>query len=263
MLTKHPILDGKLVHAWTEPALRGDEPTRFGFVIDEMDTVLAPVTDKYRLVRNADLVSALDVAADERGIVLEPTLAAYRNGRAKYAFHAPNMAYKVGRDPSEMTPQVVLRNDYRGGGGLHVQSGYFRILCTNGLMRGTIAYSDNQRHVGKFNLAHFVGAALDRIREIFEADRLVAETMAATPIVARVELMEKMLADTAKRYHPDLVRAFHDNIGIIGHNAWAVMQAVSEVATHRMQERTHFNFAADAWVARMEALVRENAELVI
>lgn len=272
-LIKHPALAGKLVHAWTETAWRmspekeGDrEETRFRFTVDESDNILGVVGEHYKLVTNADFVSALDLAADERGIRLEPVrtkgaLTGYYGGRAKYTFHAPDMPMKVGKDPSEITPLVILKNDYRGSGGLHVMSGYFRILCTNGLMRGTVAHRDLQRHVGKFDLMTFVGEALDKIRGVFEIDRLAAETLANAPVPAFAELLEKMSDATAPRYRPDLERAVRENVASIGDNAWAYVQAAAEVATHRMQQRTNFNHAADTWAARMEAIVREHAEI--
>lgn len=277
MLTKHPLLAGKLVEAWTEDAYRRvtlhggkvdeyHEQPKVQLVIDESDDVIAAVSDKYTLVRNADLVSALDVAADERGLVLAPTMAAYRNGRAKYAFNVPALEYQVTRDPSITIPQIIVRNDYRGGGGLHVQSGYFRVVCTNGAMRGTIAYSDNQRHVGKFDLRKFLGGAIDRIKEIFEVDRLLAETLAATSISEpqQRELVTHLLEFTAKRYQPDLERAVRENVREMGANAWALVQAAAEVATHRMQtnvrgvDRRNYNFAADQWAARVEAAIHEH-----
>lgn len=275
-LINHPALAGKLVHAWLEPAKRDMrehggqttdmiEDTRFRFVLDESDAILGVVSDRYSLVRNAELVAAADIAADERGIALEPLggkLSGYNGGRSKYTFTMPSMQYRVGMDPSNINPMLTLRNDYRGGGGLVVQSGFFRHACTNGMVFGKrIAYHDYQRHVGKFDLLAFVGAALDRVREVFDADRLQAEVLANTPIIAGGELLEKIMADTAKRYQPDLERAVRENAATIGENAWAYLQAAAEVATHRMQERSNFNLAADPWVARIEAIVREHAEI--
>lgn len=275
-LINHPALAGKLVHAWTEPCKRdmrehgGEstakiEDTRFRFVVDEGDNLLATVTDKYRLVRNADLVSAAEIAAEARGLTLEPAkgkLSGYSGGRSKYTFHIPELEYQVSGDPSKMHPTLVLGNDYRGAGGLRVSTGYYRLVCTNGAIAGTVAYRDFKRHVGHFDLLQFVGAAVDRLHDIFEADRLAAETLASTPIVAgQTELVARMDETTPARYQDSLHRAVRENTIAMGENAWAYVQAVAEVATHRMQRRERFNHAADPWAARMEAIIREYAEL--
>lgn len=273
-LIKHPALAGKIVHAWQENCKRdmrehGDESTekieetRFRFNIDENDRILGVVTDKYRLVTNAQMISALDMAAEERGLTLEPIAngTGYNGGRSKYSFSVPSLSYGVAKDPSKVAPVIVLKNDYRGGGGLSISSGFYRLICTNGLVRLVIDNHDYRRHVGDFNLMTFVGRTLDKVRDQFEIDRLLAEKYVATPVVAGQELVERMEKDTPERYHAALDRAVRENAVTIGENVWAYVQAVAEVATHRMQERANFNLSADTWAARMERVIREHAEI--
>jgi hypothetical protein len=270
MLTKHPLLAGKLVEAWTEDVYRRIvdennrdeyfEQPRFRLVVDEQDRAIATVSNKYRLVRNADIVAALDIAADKSGLVLEPKRACYRNGRASYRFTAPTLGFRAGNDPSDTFPMVEISNDYRGGGGMRITSGFYRLICTNGAVRDTVAYQDNQHHIGDFSVWDFVEKAITRMMDVFEADRLLANTLAMTPVVAGQELVARMLEETAKRYRPDLERAVRENVLSIGDNMWAYVQAAAEVATHRMQEREHFNFAADPWASRMTELVTANGD---
>jgi len=266
MLTKHPKFEGKVVEAWTEPCYRaGGEETRYKLVVDETDTPLGAVTDQYTLIRNADLLSAVEVASDIRGVRLDPLKGAYRSGKSVYHIMMPDYGYRVGADTSDTNPTIILRNDYRGGGGLKIQGGFFRVICTNGLIRGEIAHYSNIRHVGKIDLLHFVETAILKTVEMAEVNRLLAETLAGVRapewseidqltarelVLVMPGLPEVIQADTADRYHGDLARAVRENTSAIGNNLWAIAQAVAEVATHRMQERHHYNMAADEWAAR-------------
>jgi len=264
MLTKHKVFDGKLVHAWTEPAYRETtrpdtrakqyEGTNHRFVVDERDDIVGTVSDQYTLVRNADVIAALDLAAGERNLALDPTKAAYRNGRSFYEVKVPGFGYRVSGDPSGMVPSIIVRNDYRGGGGLKIQGGIFRLACTNGLVVGDIAYFTNQRHVGQIDVIGFFRDALSRMEEKIEVNRLLAEAM--TRVRYRPEVVEAIIADTADRYRADWDRALRENVAEIGDNMWAVAQAVSELSTHRMQTRatgdarTEYNMGADTWATR-------------
>ena len=285
-LTDSRVFEGKLTEAWTEPTWRQKDiedsmgvfvkydPQRFQFVVDEEDEVLATVSDDYLLIQNRELVSALDMAAEDLGIVVDPLRGSYVNGRSNYTFTIPKYSQKIGNDPSETIMTLNLRNDYRGGGSLKMLAGWFRIFCENGQVVGEVAAEASRRHVGTFNPFEWIHARLARIGEQFEANLLIAEVLADTShessafatdfyrgregaleAVAHgdASLVEQILADTAERYHKDFRAAAQRNFRDIGHNLWALAQAVSEVATHRLQQtatgkpRAKYNTAADAW----------------
>jgi hypothetical protein len=296
MLTDNPILKNALVASHTEPTYRQTEKDgriefndeRFKFVVDEGDNVLATVTNQYKLVQNREFVAALDMAADEVGVSLTPDLATYHNGRSRFEFNVPDMRFKVGNDPSDTQGRIILSNDYRGQGGLGISSGWFRLICSNGMIVGEIAHKDTRRHVGDIDVYGFVLKGLRKFEERWQAERIIAETLAAAPAadviradwnrgrkaaqdglkLARREgntpdLVDQILADTSERYHAELMMSIDRNAEEMGETFWAMAQAVSEVATHRMQmrangePRTHFNFTADTWATRQLGRMRE------
>lgn len=268
MLVNHKALEGKLVHAWTEPTKRevadgGHEATRYKFIVDESDHVLGTVSDRYKLVLNRELVAALDVAADAAGMRLEPAIsprhggAAYENGRSRYVFTA-DREFRVAGDSSALKPTVILKNSYRGNGGIRIEVGIFRVICTNGMIAGTVAYHNLARHVGGFDTYAFVEQAVAALDAEMEKARIEADRAAAQIITAGDELLQRMLADTAQRYAPDLERAVRENTAELGQTEWAYMQAAAETATHRMQERSRFNMAADVWQSRMARVIAEH-----
>lgn len=264
-LTDSPKLQGSLVHAWTEPCARKIEvldahgnvtgsdhqDERFKFIVDETGTPLATVTDKYTLVTTRDFVSAVDLAAEELDINVTANSGQYANGRSYVKLELPDMELKINGDPSITKGTIDLQNDYRGGGSLKMLAGWFRLVCSNGMVVGEIASRDIKRHTGDIDLMAFVTPALLKVSERFEAERIVAETLAQQ--AQDKELVEQIVASAADRYEGDIRRAVRENSREIGNNLWALSQAVSEISTHRMQlrangeARTGFNAAADTW----------------
>lgn len=306
-LTESKVFEGKLVNATLEPVYSAHERTtdtgimipgavdfeqeRFQIVRDETSEALATVTDKYKLVTNRDFVSAVDLAADELNIRLEAKRAEYNNGRSYYRMILPDMEMKVGKDPSITQGSIDISNDYRGGGSLRILAGWFRLVCTNGMVVGEIASKENRRHVGDFDVYEWVKPAIAKLIDRFATEKVVAEALAEAPFEAirnaawgmgreaaqqavrsedleatsDIALVERLLANTAERYHTDLARAVRENTRDIGNNLWALSQAVSEIATHRMQEtatgdaRQNFNAAADEWATRQYNLIAQHA----
>lgn len=291
-LTDHKMLEGKLTRAHLEPSFRhiiangldSFEQSRFRYVVDEHDSTLAGgLTEQYTLVQNREYISALDLAADERGLDLQPRKAIYRNGRGLYEFGVPSHKFRITNDRSDTEGLIRMSNDYRGQGGLGIMSGWFRLICSNGVIVGTIAHKDTKRHVGDIDVYKFVCAGLDRFVERFETERVLAETLgneryyppsdsvnATTQVEAREaiertggDLLARILADTPDRYNADLQRAVRENQRDAGATLWGIVQAIAEIATHRMQEtaggdaRSNYSFAADTWSGRQVNRVRE------
>lgn len=289
MLLQSPEFKPAMIDAHLEPCMRivkvesetGSftdlQEERFKFIVDETDTSLATITDQYKLVTNAEFVDAVDRAASELGIRVEPLGAHYVNGRSYFRMQLPDLTMKVGDDPSPTTCTIDLQNDYRGSGSIKVLAGWFRLVCTNGLVVGEIASRETRRHVGDFDIYEWVKPAMEKVWKRFEKEQRIAAGLAEERFDA-VEagnwrqgreaaqkaikaddggtLIDRILADTADRYHDDLRVAARDYQFEIGGNLWALAQAVSDVATHRMQkrangdDRTNFNAAADEWATR-------------
>ena len=277
MLTEHKILEGKMPTAWTEPAHReldgeGFEETRFRLVCDEVTGPLAAVSDKYALVPMRDVISALDLAADAHSIELEPIEASYKSGRGEYKFRAPGLAFQAPGDPSITQATISIGNDYRGMANLSGMAGWFRWVCKNGLYAGTMAGQVKRRHVGTVDVYGLVGGLVAGLRDTFEVQRILAETLARTHYVAprlipTVEeakeqvkgsdaptLIAQIMADTAERYEQYFRTAVHENQREMGTNLWALAQAVSETSTHRMP-----GFTADEWATRQLNRIRKHA----
>lgn len=294
-LTSDPKFTGKLVAAWQEPCYRVEaethpiemKETRFRFVVDEMDNEIATVSDRYTLVQNRDLISAFDLAAEELGIRLEVEQAEYHNGQSFYKLRLPDYTFKAKGDTSKTEATVDVRNDYRGNGGLKALFGWFRLVCTNGMVIGEVVKMNAKKHVGQIDLMEFARSGLKKIVARYEAEKLIADTLIdieapgfyprsqedAKEALKDKELAEdkrlvlSILADTPNRYHNDLEKALGDYRRELGDNLYSMVQAITDISSHRMQmrangeDRTHFNTSADDWATRQIARIRKYAEV--
>jgi hypothetical protein len=291
MLTEHKIFEGKLVEASLEPACREvpssitpgttfAEATRFNLVVDELDEPIAAVTEKYTLIRNREVIAALDLVADLEGVRLVPKSADYHHGKSRYEFTLPDLSYTVTGDTSASMPRLVLGNDYRGNGGLSAMSGWFRFICSNGMTIGTVASQTNARHVGTIDIMEILTNAIVAMKSRVEVDRLLAESLAAEPFPSPLvddwagtreiaqnilqdakddgkapRLIDTIIADTPDRYIRGM-RDSHFNLRYqLGDNLWALAQTVAEVATHNMNGRWSPDEWATRQIARIEAAV--------
>ena len=299
-LTDHKIFEGKLVQAWTEPCYRMTDypgefrPTdynreRFNFIVDEQDNALAVVTENYTLVQNRELISALDLAAEDLNLELEPHGARYDNGRGVYQFQVPELELDLKQDPSKSICTIQLHNDYRGSESLKLIIGWFRFACENLQLSSEVApglgEQATRRHVGEIPLYDWIFPRLAAVHDRFLAERLVAQILADTFVpkayqltrsreaateavkAGNAHIIDRLIADTAERYQLDLLSTIRNNATNIGHNLWAIAQAVSEVATHRMQRtatgapRTRYNAGADQWATRQYQRIVEYAKI--
>lgn len=282
MLTDHPILKGTMPKAWHEEVWRANPSgdldaashevvPKAKLVVDETDTVLATVSKRHTLVQNRELVSALEMAADRCNLDVQPIVGQYRRGRSVYEFTVPALDMRPLGDPSKTVPKIRLTNDHTGAGGLKVASGWYRLICSNGLTIGTVSHQKTIRHTGEIDVFGFVEEALTRIQDEFDTQRILAETLSQTPHhfagldddrkdnVRYVEdsdnhtpsLVDQILADTAERYDSYLRNAIRENRREMGDNLWALAQAVAETSTHRMPGAN-----ADAWATRQLNRIR-------
>jgi len=294
MLIKHPILDGKLVHAWKEPAYRlipstefrlvdVKEPTKYNFIVDEQENICGAVTEKHKLVLNSELISALDIVTDKLGIELNPIRAVYHKGKSIYTFEMPKLIMQPGNDPSKTTGMIDIKNYYGGNGGIQVSTGFFRLVCTNGLRIGKTWMIKTQRHIGEFNLPDLLEPILLRTIERFEKNKMLAEQLVKvnTPYTPNEWLtiangqnrepeiwrewenpVSDILENTPPRYRNDLYNTILRYAGNgIGNNAWSVAQAVAEISTHTMQNRKRFNMNADKWATKQLDTLIEYANM--
>lgn len=270
MLTHRDRLAPALVDAKIHTAARASDlrVSRFGIVIDERGYECGAVSDRYKLVRNADLVSAVDLASDTLGIDLECGASYYRRGRASYDFLMPE-EWQVPGDKSKLRSRFTLFNGYGGTDKIRGTGGTFRLICSNGMSVGEVYAAINQRHVGTFDLLELVQDMMVRTLRHVERERERAVIMAQTPFEYNVpagadederetrsrnyKLIEAIGKDTPKKYKAPLRDAIYSYRRDVGHTVWAITQAIAEIARHDRKNTP----TAQAWARRNQERILE------
>ena len=249
------------------------EATRFSIIEDSKGYHVGAVSDRYTLIRNADLIGAIDLASDSLGVDLTVERCMYRNGKTSMDFTLPD-DFRISGDPSNLKPLIQIGNDYGGGGSLTGRAGVFRMVCTNGLYVGEQTHHSTQRHIGEIDVYDFVYGLVDGLVKRAEINKIIAETTQDMPfewkapyiadekVKAQLEsnaVMLNEIADaTPDRYHQPLRTAITGNREEIGHTVWALLQAVSEVGTHNMR-----GWAAQRWTRNTSNLILEHVGVTV
>lgn len=120
------------------------------------------VSPRYSVVTTRGLVDYLQNAGFE---VSKMTTARVKNP-AKQGFQKHVLRVRhpdfVKNCPSDIIPEIIIKNSYDGTSSLEVMLGVYRIACANGLIIGTTFASVRIRHVGD-NLLSKIIPAVDEI----------------------------------------------------------------------------------------------------
>jgi len=270
MLTHRDRLAPALVDAKIHTAARGCDlrVSRFGIVIDDHGHECGAVSTRYKLVRNADLVAAVDLASDKFGLELECESGTYRNGRSKYEFLMPN-EWQVPGDNSRLRSRFTLFNGYGGTDKVRGMGGTYRLICSNGMSVGEILAWMGQKHVGEFDILALVEDMMLRTIDAMHTEKERAIIQAETAFEYKVEaatdeddretrkrnhgLLVAVGEDTPKKYQQPLAAAIHDYRRDVGHTVWAVTQAIAEIARHDRKDTP----TAHAWARRNQNRILE------
>lgn len=284
MLINHPIMERTLVPVTTQRVARwttenidavaanGGEwrETTAQAIVDRhrgKERLLAVRSSRYSLVPNSQLFSALDLAADQLNVSLEPATATYYAGRTRATFKVPSMQFDVRGDQSPSVPTIIIDNDYRGGSSIRGHVGIFRLICSNGAVAGYSIAKMVKRHVGSVSeeLLPLMVELVEQMVAAADVAKITAEVAMNTPIGG--EALDKMLDQISKgtnrRYRNELDRVVEQNLSVLGGNAWAFIQGLSEMATHVLPEKNSTQNWSDKWIDRVLREVGVQSEVAV
>jgi hypothetical protein len=149
--------------------------------------------------------------------------------RVGFQPHQVRLRHSTGLTVGEdgLIPEIILRTAFDGSSSFNVSFGFYRMVCSNGLMVGETVGVESVRHVG--NAAELVGAAVRRIQErVQPAYELVAK-LRESP--AKDEKVEALL----KRAHA-LLGVERDSMGLLTpkrqedrlDSLWSVFNVIQE-----------------------------------
>ena len=118
--------------------------TGYKFIVRE-DTgdVISCVTDDYKLVTNESLFNSTDKIATKLGGTLVESRN-FNNKKASYKWRF-KQPIKLSKG-EEHKPEILIRNSYDGTSEISIMAGAFRLVCSNGMVIGTILDNTTNRH---------------------------------------------------------------------------------------------------------------------
>ena len=239
--------------------------------------VLGVVSDRYKVVQNADAFSFTDALLGE-GVTYE-TAGSLQNGRRTWILAKLPTRYIISGD--EITPYLVFMNSHDGSGSIKAAMTPIRVVCQNTL---NLALSTAKRcwstnHVGdikgkmedaRYTLLYAdqymaeLGRTIDQMNQQKLSDRQVMEFIDSlfpilpNPSEQQVKNMLRMKEDMKARYFdaPDLQH--------VGKNAYRFINAVSDFATHAkpLRERSGYRENLFARTVDGNAMIDRAYELV-
>ena len=239
--------------------------------------VLGVVSDRYKVVQNADAFSFTDALLGE-GVTYE-TAGSLQNGRRTWILAKLPTRYIISGD--EITPYLVFMNSHDGSGSIKAAMTPICVVCQNTL---NLALSTAKRcwstnHVGdikgkmedaRYTLLYAdqymaeLGRTIDQMNQQKLSDRQVMEYIDSlfpilpNPSEQQIKNMLRMKEDMKARYFdaPDLQH--------VGKNAYRFINAVSDFATHAkpLRERSGYRENLFARTVDGNAMIDRAYELV-
>lgn len=225
-------------------------------------TVLGIVTNRYKIVQNADAFSFTDaiVGETEDGIVRYETAGSLNGGKRVWLL-AKMPTKKVLDDDVE--PYMVFSNSHDGAGAIKICMTPIRVVCNNTL---SLALSAAQRswstkHVGNLDeklaeARHCLGMAnlyMDALDE--EADRLANIKLDFEQINEILDQMFPVTDNDSDRKKANIQKVkdnysvcyFMPDIDKFKGTAWGAVNAMSDMIGHSAPNRNTANYEENRW----------------
>ena len=223
-------------------------PSRFRAIVDgTTGAQLAAVSDRYTLVQNEDIVTAVERAGDVLGVRLEKSGGMYRNGVTKLRWLMPDHTFEPGGTQSPITPTFEAGNDYGAGGSVLGEGGLWVTLCSNGMRRLMWSFIKKMRHVGIINvdvLYTEYATILSNVMNKLEDNKQVISLLASTEV--NDAWIDRVVGSLRESRQPVMISAIKSNVSAHGATAWALAQAVTEASTHQFPN----TWANQDWAAK-------------
>ena len=229
-----------------------------GFKANIRDTdgnVLGIVTDRYRVVQNAEAFSFTDALLGE-GVRYE-TAGSLQGGRRTWVLARLPHQYIINGE--EITPYLVFMNAYDGSGAIKVAMTPVRVVCQNTL---NLALSTAKRS-WSFNHTGDISGKLDEARDtLLYAGQYMTELGKTFGKLGQMKLSDGKVTEfisalipdaedgspqqrrNIRKMREDLRARYYDapDLADVGRNGYRFINAVSDFATHAkpLRERTNY-----------------------
>ena len=216
---------------------------------------LGIVTDRYKVVQNTEAFSFTDTLIGE-GVTYE-TAGSLQNGRKVWILAKLPQRYIINGD--EFAPYIVFMNSHDGSGAIKVAATPVRVVCQNTL---NLALSTAKRTWSAVHTGDIKGKLNDARETLSLASNYMTElgksfndlsrkhiaVEKAEEIIRELIAIDEQMSEPQKknlrRQREDILYRYHEAPDLSGldHNAYRLINAVSDFATHADPIRRRRNY---------------------
>jgi len=217
--------------------------------------VLGVVTDRYKVVQNEEAFAFTDELLGE-GVRYE-TAGSLQDGRKTWLLARLPLQYIISGD--EITPYLVFMNSHDGTSGIRVAMTPIRVVCQNTL---NLALSTAKRSWSAIHVGDIKGKMDDARNSLLYANQYMCELGKTIGELERKKFTDKKVLEYFDELFPtveessdiqkkNIIRLKEDlklryfeapDLQDMDHNAYRVVLAVSDFATHAKPLRTRDNY---------------------
>lgn len=139
-----PVIEMAAPHPMHEYDGWTNQPSGYKYIVrEDTSEVISCKTDDYMLVPNKRIIDAVTPVIEKLdGQLVDVSM--FGNARTSYKYRFPQ---EVGYEDDILNPEIIIRNSYDGTVGVHILAGVFRLICSNGMIIGTIVKEINSKHL--------------------------------------------------------------------------------------------------------------------
>lgn len=132
-------LDELLFPVWVEDetiASNSDYSKRVVGLVNDNPFLLNQCSPRYELIPNKDIFPTIEQVLTKNGIQYEANYRMVNNARfyADYLINDPRYIYNIQGTTDKIYPKISVDHSYNGLTKYNIVFGYFRMICTNGLV---------------------------------------------------------------------------------------------------------------------------------
>ncbi len=206
--------------------------TGYKFIVrEDTNQVLSCMTDEYKLVPNSQIVKAAEPILKQHKAKLREAVSLGDGQRTIWKWSLPNSLIEISKG-DEMHPEVIIKNSYDGSLQVHILSGAFRLVCSNGMIIGNIIEKYNYKHnIGNVNLDNLEEVIVDVIEKTEEEGRQL-------PLLKDTKLKQSHIIKLIELF-PSTMSAFITQYMIANKpkTYWDLYNVATYINTHKMNRK--------------------------
>ena len=208
------------------------------FIIrEDTNKILSCMTDEYKLVKNEDVYSIANPLIGKKGGKMIEERAYAEGARTFWRWRFPDLKVEISKNDT-INPEIIIKNSYDGTVGVHAMGGAFRLVCSNGMIIGSIIKDFNAKH----SIYNF---QLDKLDTIIKdtIDLTVGLCKSNFRNWAKIDISENHLMEMFKLF-PIEMNEFVVQYMIANKpdTLWDLYNCATNIVTHKMshsKEATH------------------------